>query len=124
MNPTMSHPRLAFNLLLSSLALAPLCAHANDFPTVDRVQYVQECMRDHPGPHFEMVNKCSCAVDKLASEVSYDDYVTMSTAANAVTIGGERGASIRDAESMQVLSRKYKALQIKVKKSCFVLPPG
>jgi hypothetical protein len=47
----------------------------------------------------------------------------MSTAANATTIGGERGSYIRDAENLQVQIRQYKALQIKVKKSCFILPP-
>ena len=34
--------RLAFLLAL------PLAAQANDFPTVDRVLYVQECMAAHP----------------------------------------------------------------------------
>jgi hypothetical protein len=119
----MTHLSRAWPLLAITLLAAPLASQANDFPTVDRVLYVQECMRSHPGPQFEMVNKCSCALDKLATELSYDDYVTMSTAANATTIGGERGSYIRDAENLQVQIRQYKALQIKVKKSCFILPP-
>ena len=130
MNPfrktTMKTNRLPALAALFAAALLP-GAHAadrvNDFPTVDRVLYVQECMRAHPGPHYEMVNKCSCALDKLATELSYDDYVTMSTAANATTIGGERGSYIRDAENLQVQIRQYKALQTKVKKACFILPP-
>jgi hypothetical protein len=67
-----------------------------------------------------MVNKCACALDRLAQEVSFDDYVAMSTAANATTIGGERGGYIRESESLQVEVRRYKALQVKVKKACFV----
>lgn len=105
------------------LLTAPLTGQAHDYPTVDRVLYVQECQRNHPGPQFEMVNKCSCALDKTAAELSYDDYVTMSTAAKATTIGGERGSYIRDTESLQVLIRRYKALQTQVKKACFILPP-
>ena len=56
-------------------------------------------MREHPGPQFEMLNKCSCAVDTIARDLPYDDFVTMSTATNANTIGGERGSYIRDVES-------------------------
>lgn len=100
----------------------PARASEHNFPTVDRVLYVQECMRNHPGPHYEMTNKCSCALEQLASEVSFDDYVTMSTAANASTIGGERGGYIRENEPLQDLIKRYRALQTRVKKACFVIP--
>lgn len=110
-------------LLALTLLATPLASQAHDYPTVDRVLYVQECMRNHPGPNYEMVNKCSCTLDKVAAELPFDDYVTMSTAANATTIGGERGSYIRDTEGLQVLIRKYKALQTQVKKACFILPP-
>ena len=106
--------------LLALLCLAGGAAQANDFPTVDRVLYVQECMRNHPGAHYEMVNKCSCALDRLASEVSFDDYMTMNTAFNANSIGGERGNTIRDAESLQVQIRRYRELQSRIQKSCFI----
>ena len=111
-------------LLRPTLAL--LCctaaAAANDFPTVDRVLYVQECMNAHPGPYYEMVNKCSCALDALSREVSFDDYVEMSTAAKANTIGGERGGAIRDVESVQAQIKRYRELQARSQKGCF-LPP-
>ena len=71
------------------------------FPPVDRVLYVNECMRANPGPHFEMINKCSCALDRLASEVKFDDYVSMTTIVNAVSIGGERGGEMRDNETLK-----------------------
>lgn len=101
---------------------APAAARDNDFPTVDRVLYVQECMRNHPGHHYEMVNKCSCALDKLAGEVSYDDYVSMNTAFNANSIGGERGGTIRDADNLQQLIKRYRELQGRVQKACFIAP--
>jgi hypothetical protein len=93
----------------------------NDFPTVDRVLYVQDCMKAHPGPYYEMVNKCSCAVDALAREVRYDEYVSMATIANAMTIGGERGNDIRDNETLKAPLKRYRELQEKVKKGCFVI---
>lgn len=112
-------------LALAALVLAAPAAFARDntYPTVDRVLYVQECMRAHPGPHYEMVNKCACALDRLADEVTFEDYITMSTAANANSIGGERGNTIRDTEMLQEQIRRYRTLQSKVKKACFIQVP-
>jgi hypothetical protein len=95
-------------------------ALANDFPTVERVLYVQECMRVHPGPQFEMTNKCSCALDTLASDVIYDDYVTMSTISKATSMAGERGGVIRDAPSLAPQIKRYRELQAKAEKACFI----
>ena len=114
------HPKTLKFCLGITLALGGSAALANDFPTIDRVLYVQECMRNHPGPHYEMVNKCSCALDALASQVKFDDYLAMNTAANANSIGGERGGYIRDNESLQVQIKRYRELQSKVKSGCFI----
>ena len=110
-------------LCLIGLALAASwasVAHAHDYPTPDRVVFVQDCIRDHPGPHFEMINKCSCALDTIAKDVPYEDFVTMSTATNANSIGGERGSYIRDMESLQKEIRKFRGIQAAAMKACFV----
>ncbi|MEY2687638.1 MAG: hypothetical protein RL375_1836 [Pseudomonadota bacterium] len=103
-----------------ALLLGSPAVQAHDYPTVERVLYVQTCMRDHPGPAFEMVNKCSCVIDKIASEIIFEDFVSLSTVANAITIGGERGAVLREAEPMQDLARKFRKLNQEAKKSCFI----
>jgi len=104
------------------LGLAAGSVRANDFPTIDRVLYVQECMRNHPGPHFEMVNKCACALDALAGQISFDDYVEMTTAVNASSIGGERGGTIRDSPPLQADIKRWRALQSGVEAGCFIAP--
>jgi hypothetical protein len=112
---------LSFLFCIFSLFFAA-AAHANDFPTADRVLYVQECVRAHPGPHYEMVSKCSCALDGMASEVKFDEYVNMITIVNAITIGGERGSEMRDNETLKPQIARYRELQSKVKKACFIGP--
>ena len=82
-------------LVLAMFIVAPLC-QANDFPTADRVEFVMECMRDHTGGQFELLNKCSCTIDRLAGQYKYDAFVEAQTMAKAVTIAGERGATLRD----------------------------
>lgn len=106
---------LAFGLA----AALSLPAMANDFPTSERVDYVFECMREHPGPYFEMSSKCSCALDAIAREISFEDYRTMHTAALANTIGGERGGYYRG-KHWRGEVRKYNELQAKAKEGCFI----
>ena len=77
-------PALSSALSLALLLLVPGAARAHDYPTVDRVLYVQDCLRAHPGPAFEMINKCSCAVDRIAEAVPHEEYLTMLTAFNAL----------------------------------------
>ena len=109
-------------LTLCALLLPSAAAGADDYPTVERVIYVLECMRAHPGPQFEMTSKCSCALDALARDVTYDDYVALSTVSKAISIGGERGGSIRDAPALEAQARRYRELQAKVEKGCFINP--
>ena len=106
--------------LFATLVLFGGSACANDFPTVERVNYVQECMRTHPGPNYEMVNKCSCALDALAKDIKHAEYVEMSTASNANSIGGERGNTIRDTEMLQAKIKRFRELQTRAKKGCFI----
>jgi hypothetical protein len=97
-----------------------LAAQAHDYPTLDRVRFVQECMRDHPGPHFEMTNKCVCTIDKIAQDMPHDVFVAGSTVANANSIGGERGNSIRDVAVLQDEVKLFRAAVSKAKGACFI----
>ncbi len=106
-------------LVLAATAAAADAAE-NDFPTVDRVEYVQECMRSHPGSRYEMLYKCSCTLDRIAAEMRYDEYVELWTAANAILIGGERGAQLRAAQMSQDMAKKFRSIEAKAQKDCFL----
>ncbi len=108
------------SLVAAAIAAVAGAAQAHDYPTSERVIYVEACIRDHPGGHYEMLNKCSCMLDAIAQSVPYDDYVEMSTATSANSIGGERGSYIRDVPMLQEQIKKYKALQVQAQKSCFI----
>jgi hypothetical protein len=109
--------------VLAVLAGASGAAQANDFPTNARVLYVEDCIRANPGPYFEMVSKCSCAVDAMAEQVTYDEFTNMQTISNGLSIGGERGNTIRDTPSLQPELKKYRELQTRVSKDCFIKDP-
>lgn len=120
MNATHLHRHFA--ALAAALAVGgySAAAQAHDYPTSDRVLFVEACMAKHPGARFEMLSKCSCALDKIASEVPFSDYETMATATNANSIGGERGNAIRDAEPMQEQIKRFRTIQAAANKGCFI----
>jgi hypothetical protein len=120
MKNSIVRPSTLSAVVLAALTVATGAAHANDFPTSARVLYVEDCIRANPGPYFEMVNKCSCAIDAFAAEVKYDEYTTMQTISNGMSIGGERGGAIRDVPTLQPELKKYRELQSKVKSGCFI----
>jgi hypothetical protein len=46
----------------------------------------------------------------------------MSTISKALSIGGERGGSIRDAPSLEPQVKRYRELQAKAERACFLNP--
>jgi len=109
--------RYAFLLLLGSMAIA---AHANDFPTRARVEFVLSCMRESKAPQQESMYKCSCAVDAIADVVDYATWVDLGTIANATTIAGERGGVMRDMKDGRKMIASYRELQENAKRQCFL----
>ena len=104
-------------VLLLLAAAGPIGAHADAFPTTDRVEYVLECMAARPGKQ-EYLYKCSCTIDQIAREVDYSEYVEISTALRHQGLRGPGGAAFRDPESVQAMANKYKALQAKARATC------
>ena len=100
-------------------------AASHDYPTAERVVWVEACMREHPGAgHYEMLNKCSCALDYISRKLTFDDYDTMHTAALAASIGGESGSLFRDTPEMQDKIKAFRKLQAEAQASCMIAPPA
>lgn len=108
--------------LLGVLATAvALPVRAYDYPTVDRVEFVHMCQREHPDkPPHEMLYKCACVIDKLAESLPYDDFVESSTAFYASSIAGERGQVIRNERVAKELADQYRGLLGKARKACLI----
>jgi hypothetical protein len=106
--------------LLLLLALIADIAHANDFPTRARVEFVLKCMQDSKALPEESMYKCSCAIDAIAAKVKYEQWVDMSTVANGMTIAGERGGVMRDIKNGRSIATSYRTLQENAKKACFI----
>ena len=108
-----------YGLALLLAAGMPAFAQAHDYPTADRVEYVLECMVDHQSKQ-EYLYKCSCAIDQIAREIGYDEYVESATALRHQALSGPRGAEFRDPGAGKAMATKYKAIQDKARKACYV----
>lgn len=84
---------LAFALAFAAPARAgdPIL---NDYPTVARADYVFGCLAVN-GQDRNMLQRCSCSIDVIASILPYDDYVAGETVLSLRQGGGERAALFR-----------------------------
>lgn len=67
---------------------------ANDYPTDARAEYVFACMVAN-GQTQDMLRRCSCSIDAIATILSFDDYVSAETVLRMRQGAGERAAMFR-----------------------------
>ena len=123
--------QIACDALLALVATTALCRAdpaaqddraRHDYPTADRVEYVQECMLKHGG-ELSYLYKCSCVIDRIASELAYDDFVEWGTYARNASLAGERGGVFRDSDQAREDAKQYRAAEARAYKSCGLPPP-
>ena len=112
-------PALASTLLIVQSAAAAQDKRVNLYPTVDRVEYVLECMQKNAGKQ-EYLYKCSCVIDEIAQTFSYDDFVEASTVARFQSLAGERGGVFRDPPKTRETAKRYLQVQREAMKLCDV----
>lgn len=105
----------AASLWMSSAAGADSPVH--DYPTVARVEFVQECIGAHGG-RLENLYQCSCAIDRIANALSYDDFIEASTYAKYSSLPGEGGGIFRDSEVARQLAKRYREVEAEAYRTC------
>ncbi len=105
--------------LLAGLAV-PALAAGEDYPTREKVEYVLACMRDGKAPQQEMLYKCSCVIDRIAERMSYDQFTRDATTTNALSIGGERGETMRAYVDGRKLAKELRMVEDEARKACFL----
>src|SRR5260370_2731845 len=81
---------LSSAVLATALAVAAKGARAddlNDYPTSARADYVFGCMKAN-GETQEILQKCSCSIDVIASIIPYERYVTTETVLSMSQVSG------------------------------------
>ena len=108
--------------MLVATLLAPGVADSeppakNDYPTEARVEYVTECIGQN-GDTLAALYQCSCAIDRIAAQLSYDEFVEAGTYAKYATLPGEGGGIFRDSTEAKDRAKKYRELEREARHSC------
>ena len=100
-------------LLVASVIAAMPHAKAddlNDYPTSARADYVFGCMKAN-GETQELLRKCSCSIDVIASIIPYDHYVAAETIISMSQVTGPVGSEFRSTEQAKAALQEFRRAQ-------------
>jgi hypothetical protein len=105
-------------------ALSVLCVsapvHANDFPTVARVEYVVKCMNKMGEQSYDSLYKCSCSLDHVAERMSYADFAEASAFAMLRGTPGEKGGVFRDPPKAGEMREALDKAEAEARSKCLI----
>jgi hypothetical protein len=110
-----------FCTLLALIVAAAPHARAddlNDYPTSARADYVFGCMKAN-GETQELLQKCSCSIDVIASIIPYDRYVAAETIISMSQVTGPVGSEFRSTEPAKVALQEFRRAQAEAEIRCF-----
>ena len=90
----------------------------NDYPTSARADYVFGCMKAN-GETQELLQKCSCSIDVIASIIPYDRYVTAETIVSMSQVTGPVGSEFRSTEQAKLTLQELRRAQAEAEVRCF-----
>src|SRR5262249_31381617 len=107
-------------LVLVATAAAELpvgAAELNDYPTAARADYVFACMKTN-GDTRPALEKCSCAIDVIASILPYDRYVAAETFLSLSQVPGRFGAMFQSPEQARAAINELRRAQAEGEVRC------
>lgn len=106
-----------------AVSMVAMSGHAaaddiNDYPTVARADYVFGCMKAN-GETQEILQKCSCSIDVIASIIPYDRYVATETILSMSQVTGPVGSEFRSTEPARLAVQDFRRAQAEAEIRCF-----
>jgi hypothetical protein len=100
------------------IAASQAAANNNDYPTEARADYVFVCMKTN-GENQEMLRRCSCSIDVIASLLPYDRYVAAQTVASMNQVQGQIGTMFRASQQTKAMLDDLRRAQAEAEVRCF-----
>jgi hypothetical protein len=114
--------RIAFAAVFAVVAFAAssraFADDLNDYPTSARADYVFGCMKAN-GETREILDKCSCSIDVIASIIPYDRYVAVETILSMSQVTGPVGSEFRQTEAAKLSLQEFRRAQAEAEVRCF-----
>jgi len=90
----------------------------NDYPTEARADYVFGC-RATNGRSRDVLRRCSCSIDVIASIIPYEKYVDAETVLSLRQVGGEQMSIFRTTAMAKELVANLRRAQAEADILCF-----
>ena len=104
--------------LIIAAAPGAFAEDINDYPTAARADYVFGCMKANVETQ-EVLQKCSCSIDVIASLIPYDRYVTTETILSMSQVTGPVGSEFRSTETAKLALQEFRRAQAEAEVRCF-----
>ena len=95
-------------------------SHANDYPTLERVDHVLTCMRLAGGQTVDNLYSCACEIDVIAQHVNFDDFSEARTYEIYKRMPGEKGGLFRESDRADEIVVQLEEARADAKKRCFI----
>ena len=89
-----------------------------NFPTVEKVEYVFACIQANED-NLAYMQKCSCSIDYIESQITYDDYVNAETITSLRQIYGEKSLMFRNTPNAMKIYTDLQNLLAEAEMECF-----
>lgn len=94
-------------------------ASASEYPTIDTVRYVVNCMADNGGQNEENLYACTCRFDAISSQLTFDEYEQVSVYERNKAMPGEKGGVFRDlGRDTKELRDKFEQIELNAFSAC------
>lgn len=93
-------------------------AQANPYPTEVVTDYVIGCMAANGGTQ-EMLRRCACSIDAVASILPYDTYERADTIIRMAAVSGDNTAMFREMTFLKGIVDQLHLAQIEADFRCF-----
>lgn len=103
------------------LGTSAMCrADEQGYPTLERVDHVLTCMREHGGQTVDNLYACSCEIDVVAQKLNFDDFSEARTFEIYQRMPGEKGGLFRDSERAEKVVGLLEQARSDATKRCFI----
>ena len=108
-------------IYLVIILAAPVNAIADDYPTMESVRYVLDCMSELGGQSEENLYACSCRHDYIASHMEFDRFEQATFFVRYDQMPGKRGGLVRDNEEAGDLKKELNKVKTDAAANCPVV---
>lgn len=111
-----------YSVFLAVLLITPFnLSAADEYPTMDTVRFVLDCMSELGGMSEENLYSCSCRLDHIKSNMSFEKFEQATFFERYNKMPGKRGGLVRDSEDGPKLRKELTAVKMDADKHCPVV---